>query len=1327
MKKRRKTVKTRRSRGQRLLIILGLLVVAGVLTRAFLGSASFRRTVASAAEAAIERATGEEAMLGDIDVHLWPPRATVEGLVIKHRESGDVIAALERAKVRVGLRGLKPRLLKLELEQPVVRLHIVDGKLREFAGARGGGGGEPMKELPWDELLVSGGSVHLAAGEGALVRLDGLGIAPGSVVDGEQTVTLTLDKLGLTAAGVTQEAEAVIIPNVTVTPSRIVAPTVALDLPLASLEGNLTAVIGGEISGLFQVDIDGVEVNHYLPEGVIHLGDWSLDVELQGQTSDPSAAIAVVGKPVMLDVRKLERPKRYHLGDVTALAIASREGLSVERLALDWAEGRVEAQGDLDWQLRLTDGVLRGEALSFAEVMKGVGQAYNPWVDFEGDLEILVDGTLKPLQLEGPFELAVVDFLVGAGALGAPATSLMLDIPRGAANGTLQMNSKAIQLNAARIRLGDTSGRLGARIGFSRTGPLDVALDLPYTDFSDITPLADLGLAGVGSLNGRISGPFKGLMIEGRAQAEDFHALDIPWADQMACTIRSDLAAKTLDFVDIEATRGETTYTGDLGLVFGPDLLLDLTAAVQAGRLSDLSGMFLEIPGLESAVSGELSLQGPVDALDGHGRFALADVNLFGERFANGDAVAWMKDGRFTLEDLSVWRTGGAETVRMRGSVGAGWALNAELIADNIRLEELDALAELTQPMRGELGMDARIGGTLFEPEPNGRLAAREVRVSGREAGDGDLYFDTVDGVMRFEGSLFDGALIHWGTQELFGEQRYAIGALMDRLPAHLFYPVAADGQPVTAELSGEALVSGAFGESFEPVQIDVGLDDVLLAWDDLRLSNPEPWVYHQRGRDLRWDPITLEGGDTSVTVSGEIRGGQIAIAGSGDVDLSLVRAFVDGVERSDGVASVALDIEGPVDTARARFDAEVEGAVLRTVWFTDPLEELDITLRGTPDAYHLETVEGLLGGGRASGGGTVTAENWIPQRFDLRATLTDARVRYLEEYLPPLVGDAELRFAGPTDALLLSGDVTIEEMVFVDRIDWEEEVLDFREELLVELEQDSPEEALFAFDVKIRADGTVALDNNVAQGTADADLHIVGDTARPGMIGSARLHSGGQMYLQEREFEIARAEMHYNDPYTFDPDLDFLLVTEVESQDQEYEIRYRISGPFSDWNTTPSSDPVLSQADINALLLFGVTQDQLAAQGAAGSLLLQEGADLFLAGLGLENAPLDLIGGGLDTFKPDRIDLVSGVSERGPVVNSEWRLVIEKDVPAPWDLTILGEVLLDNQLDQYWAVEKNLSRNLYTTAYWSSQQRERYLDIGGAYGVDLKVRWEID
>ena len=42
--------------------------------------------------------------------------------------------------------------------------------------------------------------------------------------------------------------------------------------------------------------------------------------------------------------------------------------------------------------------------------------------------------------------------------------------------------------------------------------------------------------------------------------------------------------------------------------------------------------------------------------------------------------------------------------------------------------------------------------------------------------------------------------------------------------------------------------------------------------------------------------------------------------------------------------------------------------------------------------------------------------------------------------------GDARLRFDGPLDSLLLSGDIEIDSMLFSDPVRWEEWVLDIRE-----------------------------------------------------------------------------------------------------------------------------------------------------------------------------------------------------------------------------------------------------------------------------------------
>ena len=63
----------------------------------------------------------------------------------------------------------------------------------------------------------------------------------------------------------------------------------------------------------------------------------------------------------------------------------------------------------------------------------------------------------------------------------------------------------------------------------------------------------------------------------------------------------------------------------------------------------------------------------------------------------------------------------------------------------------------------------------------------------------------------------------------------------------------------------------------------------------------------------------------------------------------------------------------------------------------------------------------------------------------------------------------------------------------------------------------------------------------------------------------------------------VTRAELHYVDPWTWDPELDFVLETDISSRDRSYHVTYPVSGPFSDWRADPRSDPPLAQSDINA------------------------------------------------------------------------------------------------------------------------------------------------
>ena len=90
-----------------------------------------------------------------------------------------------------------------------------------------------------------------------------------------------------------------------------------------------------------------------------------------------------------------------------------------------------------------------------------------------------------------------------------------------------------------------------------------------------------------------------------------------------------------------------------------------------------------------------------------------------------------------------------------------------------------------------------------------------------------------------------------------------------------------------------------------------------------------------------------------------------------------------------------------------------------------------------------------------------------------------------------------------------------------------------------------------------------------------------------------------------------------------------------------------------------------------------------------------------------------------------ERIDLVSGVSERGSgTVSSELRLLVEKDLD--WT-TLIFEQNLSRAVDTYIGFEKRLARLFYVRTYWARDQVGRRLDIGGAYGLELKLLTEFD
>jgi len=1281
-------------------------VVIGVRTP------TFQRRALPLVEALVEQQTGEAATINRLDLSLWPPAVELEGVRLWHVPTGDTIVHADRIRVPVVLRAGGPRLGKLTLEHPEIDVHVDKDGLREFrARARAG---HKLHRLPWGALEVTGGGVHVHLKDGGLFEITDLDVTPvnGPVSDLSATLHVHLRDL--------DDRTPFAWTDVALGPTAIDAPAFRLDSQKIRLQGSAHVPLDGPLDVKLQADSDleGFDVLLGEPRAVHGLLD--ADIAITGQGDAVQARANVLVNHFSLELPGKTVPIiHYRFGSVAAAVVATKDGADVERVRVDTGDGIIEAWGHVAKDLTLHDAHVTATRLGLEHALKSMDAAPTPWTDLDGDLEATLSGTLNPLRLEGPFELVVHDWNVGDRPISDPEVTHILEVPHAWARGVLVLKKRSLAIKAPVVQFPRSRGTTDILIGFGPRGPLDLRFDLPEADLADGRPLGGANLQGKGHLQGRIWGPFNGLQLLGTGDVTGFEVTGIHYADHLVATVGSP-HMRTLVLTDAHAQVGRTKYHGDYSMSFKSPMSIDTDITFTSGRAEDLIQRFVDVRGLTGDMTGTLSLHGPLYDLDGQADVKLKNVDVYGEKFPTGEGHGYMDDGIFTLDDLRLLRHDGKAGLLMRGSVKRQYKLNMELIGDGFRLDRLDHLKPYDLPLSGRAAAVVRIDNTLFSPAPHGQITVTDVRYTGEAVGDSSVKLTTDDGVMRFQGKLVGGTVALVGNIGLWDTQPYSVFASFADFPAGMLYPRGASGKPVTGKLTGKLELDGNLGDHPSPVDLTADVAQLELDWRTHTLKNASPWHFAEHGRDFTMTGFSLEGGITMLQLTHAARDETgLDLQGGGRIDLDLLRLFVPDLVRSDGYADLSLTAAGKGGKVQTHVKAQVSASLIRHTSFPGTFEDVHGTVEATDSGYDIRGMTAGLGGGQVIGGGHIDAKDWRPERWNLTAQARDAQVQWIDA-LPPAIGDADLRFDGPVGSLLLSGDVTIRSMEFVDRINWEDWVVDYRTWSMVDATP-SDQAPWFSMDVAIKAGDTIRLKNNVADGTASADLRVIGDTTRPGLTGRV-VFNDGVVFLQDREFQVERGLVSYRDPWTWDPDLDIELVTDITSRNTRYRVHYLVRGPFSNWQTETRSEPSLAQADINALLWFGVTADDLEGMGELPQAVAQGVADMILTDLFITR------GSGvreeLGTFV-DRVEIATGVDTRGEY-SPDPRIVLEKNLD-PLDATARVEINTI-QWDDWQAQADFRLSDKWSLALWCARrQRERVLSIGGAYGIDLRARWELE
>jgi len=416
------------------------------------------------------------------------------------------------------------------------------------------------------------------------------------------------------------------------------------------------------------------------------------------------------------------------------------------RILFDWAELRPFAEG-----IPLTTSEITVDDVDLAGLLRDLGTHPQPhvgWLLDEGGFEYL-NGTLNPLDLEGPLDLQTRSFGVYDRPTPDPDRRRMIGVSEARVRGDFQIKPDAVVLSdfavdTPRSHIGTT-----VSLGFGGVLAIDVYPG-SRVDLADISPLVEtLELGGMVSLHASVRGPFEHPKTTGEVSIERFVFSGFPVGELEPTPVTFEPLVLTLENARIRhgqsrarASRLRIDFDAGDGASVVLDGEVDTHEAPHLGLRDmleifrfDKDPRFAEYDGvIDAGARVHYALGGREDRcggglLDVHAGARLTKMKLLGERFDDGEVELDMRwddqeagsDGmRIDVRSAALRKGGGSilatASVRHRG------ALQGSIIASGIPLSSLDALGSLGA------GADAaaaapRASGAPPTPRPDGSVS----------------------------------------------------------------------------------------------------------------------------------------------------------------------------------------------------------------------------------------------------------------------------------------------------------------------------------------------------------------------------------------------------------------------------------------------------------------------------------------------------------------------------------------------------------------------------------------------------------------------------
>lgn len=326
---------------------------------------------------------------------------------------------------------------------------------------------------------------------------------------------------------------------------------------------------------------------------------------------------------------------------------------------------------------------------------------------------------------------------------------------------------------------------------------------------------------------------------------------------------------------------------------------------------------------------------------------------------------------------------------------------------------------------------------------------------------------------------------------------------------------------------------------------------------------------------------------------------------------VNFLRQFVPGVTQLDGDLALDVNINGTVAKPVLSGSGDITINMARFTNTTLPsLSGFHSRMTFAGDVLHFERVNGDLAGGPFSVTGQVTFPKLTEPNLDFQLKAQSILVARNDTLTAR--ADADVRVVGPLKAATVTGNVALTNSSLLKNIDLLPIGLPGRP--APQPPSDRPDFSVpqppirdWKFDLTVKTKDPFMIRGNLANGGANADIHVTGTGLHPALQGIVRLQNV-EATLPFSRLEISSGSLYFDPSDSFNPKIDLQGTSLI----RDYTVHVYVFGTSLAPEAVFSSEPPLPQEEIISLLATGTTRQELIGNnsvlaGRAVMLLVQQ------------------------------------------------------------------------------------------------------------------------